>query len=207
MSTLKTAQPWEALSVESARMYEAFRSYISLGPNRTLKQAAEKQNAPLSTTKGRAKRYNWIARAKAWDAHLARCEQKARESEATKAGRRAERIAQRMATAALEETTKFVTASKSTDEMVPIPRDLVKLGAEAFKVSRLIAGKATEQIEPEEKHDLSMLTVDDLREMERLDRKMRGLDPEPEPEQTAGYKLSDCFPSSKAVAARGFEAE
>lgn len=175
---MNTLKPWDAQPNEAPKMFERFRAFLALGPTRTIKKAADSLNSPLSTIKTTSKKFGWVARAKAWDEHMARVQNKARESEATKAGRRAERLAQRLATVALGETQKLAELSAKSDELVVSPREVVKMSEVAFKASRLVAGKATEQVEATEAGpDLGVLTDDELRQYDRLARKAAGLPP------------------------------
>jgi hypothetical protein len=70
--------PWERLPKESARAYAAFCAYRDLGAERSIDAAGTQQlgsrsrkRAPRTWFKW-SRRFHWVKRAEAWDAHLVR---------------------------------------------------------------------------------------------------------------------------------------
>lgn len=64
---------WDRLENETAKAYAAFAVYRDLGPLRSLVRARDKlgKRPGYETLLGRwSRRYNWVERAQAWDAHL-----------------------------------------------------------------------------------------------------------------------------------------
>lgn len=70
------SKPWEQREDESSKAYAAFMTYLELGPDRSIDKAAT-ASAPQKSRKSRAwhwqswsRRFDWVARAGAYDAHL-----------------------------------------------------------------------------------------------------------------------------------------
>lgn len=61
------ADPWERMEGETARKYSYFCAYRDLGPTRTRRQVAERLGKSLRTLEHDCTRYDWVARARAWD--------------------------------------------------------------------------------------------------------------------------------------------
>jgi hypothetical protein len=93
-----TGSPWDRLSKESARAYSAFCLYRDFGSKRSIDAAfpqppaaSRRQRAPR-TWFDWSRRFRWVERAQAWDAHLVRLSVKEKEQAAR---REAERWAER----------------------------------------------------------------------------------------------------------------
>jgi len=74
---MKSETIWDQLEKETPLAYEAFCSYLALGPGRTLKAAAENLHGDDSTKRSRSfsrwsSQNNWVNRARAWDRAMAR---------------------------------------------------------------------------------------------------------------------------------------
>lgn len=63
--------PWEPLAGESSKAYRAFASYLELGPRRSLRRLGE-TSAKVRQLEVWSSKYNWVARARAFDAWRAR---------------------------------------------------------------------------------------------------------------------------------------
>jgi len=63
---------WYRLDRESGVAYEAFRMYRDMGQNRGLTQVAQALTKSRALMARWSKRYGWVARAKAYDAHIDR---------------------------------------------------------------------------------------------------------------------------------------
>lgn len=62
--------PWKQRDGETRRAYDIFRRYLALGPDRTLRAAAEAAgHRNPSTVEGWSRQHDWIARAAAYDDH------------------------------------------------------------------------------------------------------------------------------------------
>jgi hypothetical protein len=91
-----STKEWERRPDESGQAYKAFCEYRDLGLERTIKSAYQKAiKRPTQYTSGRwtswSVRYEWDARARAYDAHIAAIEQQAREREIAKRATELER--------------------------------------------------------------------------------------------------------------------
>jgi hypothetical protein len=65
-------EPWGMMVNESSRAYEEFSHYRSLGITRTRKAVADQFKIARQTVDQMAARYNWDARARAWDEYRER---------------------------------------------------------------------------------------------------------------------------------------
>jgi hypothetical protein len=94
-------QPWEKQPGETGRAYEAFRTYLNLGPERTIRGVAEKREAcgqnsvSVRWLETWASRHGWRNRAEQWDAELYRQEYDEHIRAARDMGRRHAKIAAR----------------------------------------------------------------------------------------------------------------
>lgn len=62
---------WTRRDTETSRAYEAFRSYLKLGPERSLRKALEIDGkTTLSTFEQWSAQHNWVARCAAYDRHM-----------------------------------------------------------------------------------------------------------------------------------------
>jgi hypothetical protein len=66
--------PWEQRDDESSKAFAAFVAYLELGPERSIDKAAQQSGIKTSSTRARwwlewSRRFDWVARARAFDAH------------------------------------------------------------------------------------------------------------------------------------------
>ena len=71
--------PWEQQPGESCKAFAAFTAYLSLGPGRSLSKTAKATNRTKNPLARWSMRWQWRARAAAYQAHLAGIERKATE--------------------------------------------------------------------------------------------------------------------------------
>ncbi len=74
-------KPWEQHPDESSKAYEAFRLYAEMGSERSLEKVCQNHIKSLPTVKKWSVQYQWVARARAFDAYLADLELAMMESE------------------------------------------------------------------------------------------------------------------------------
>lgn len=79
---------WDRQPKEPPRAYQHFTVYRDLGPVRTLDNTAKLQGVSLATLLEQSARWNWVARADQWDAHVQQISQRAYLDEAAKSARR-----------------------------------------------------------------------------------------------------------------------
>jgi hypothetical protein len=81
---MKSPAPvWERMPGEHARAHEAAREYFKMGANRSQAAVARTLNKEVSQMQRWSTRWLWGSRAKEYDDHLARLEQKAIEKQAS----------------------------------------------------------------------------------------------------------------------------
>jgi hypothetical protein len=71
--------PWDRRTNESGAAFGVFRLYIEAGPDRSLADVARRSGRGLSQVKDWSARHAWVDRAAAYDAHMARVADEARE--------------------------------------------------------------------------------------------------------------------------------
>ena len=88
------AELWERQPRETAKAYEAFCVYRDLGPNRSLRRAAQKLEKSLSLIERWSKRWGWQERLRQMQIYQDRLDQKALAERRRRARIRKMRIAQ-----------------------------------------------------------------------------------------------------------------
>lgn len=76
-SDIADKKPWDRLPEESPVKYTSFMAYLSLGPDRTIAQAAENTGRTSGYLLKVSAQYNWVERAGAFDEYQAKAQQKA----------------------------------------------------------------------------------------------------------------------------------
>jgi hypothetical protein len=64
-------RPWDQQPNESAKGFAALRTYLELGPERSIPRTARELNRAESLMWRRSAKYRWRERARAWDAEMA----------------------------------------------------------------------------------------------------------------------------------------
>jgi hypothetical protein len=164
--------PWEQLPGESAKAYTAFGLYRDQGPRRSLEEASRayhRRSAPAVNTTGTgrrrgasgqirrwAQRWNWSARARAWDQELERVKW-SKQVEASA------EMAERHAKEALMLQNKAVERLRLLQPQELGPREILSYLVEAAKLERLARGEPTERVAEEHRFaDVKELTDDEL---------------------------------------------
>jgi hypothetical protein len=166
------AAPWDRLLEESSKAYAAFAIYRDLGPRRSLDEASRAYHGPIpqvtnsSAARRRrgasgqirtwAQRWNWSARARAWDEELERVK-------TSKQLAAIDEMAERHAKEALMLQNKAVERLRQLRPEELKPRETLDFLIEAAKLERLARGEPTERI-AEEHHfsDVKELSDDEL---------------------------------------------
>ena len=165
------ALPWDRLPGESGQAYTAFCLYRDLGPRRSLDEASRRYHSTApegdDAASGRrprasgrirrwAERWNWNARALAWDQELERLKRR----EQVEAERE---MNERHAKESMMLQNKAIERLRQLRPEELRPRDLLAFLVEALKLERLTRGQPTDRI-AEEHHfvDLKELSDEEL---------------------------------------------
>lgn len=170
----QTPSPWDKLDAETDDAWGAFRNYRDQLPPRRLKQCSIMRLEVLSRWYNQ---YNWHDRVTAYDRHLDKIRRDEREAiiktdEKERAGRQLALLAgvQDLLDRELE---KLLADSNATEAW-----GLLKVGEwntlleSKIKLERLIHGESTEKTEVTV--DFSKLTIDELRTLRALEKKLHG---------------------------------
>jgi hypothetical protein len=164
--------PWEQLPGESSKAYAAFCLYQNLGSRRSIEEASRVYHGQSGqpgnkTAAGRrrcasgqirlwAERWNWSARARAWDQELERLKW-SKQVEALS------EMAERHAREALMLQNKAVERLRQLRPEELGPRETLSYLIEAAKLERLARGEPTERVAEEHRFtDVKELTDDEL---------------------------------------------
>lgn len=134
------AEPWEMQEEETAKAFEAFCAYRDLGPNRSMRETAEKVGKSQKLMEGWSSTHKWRDRAAAWDAEQDRIARQAQLKEIIKMRERHAKLASDM----------LVKAARALDHL---PDDEIKAGDVsrmvdvASKLERLSRGDVGDVIE------------------------------------------------------------
>lgn len=162
-------QPWERLSNEGVQAYAHFCCYrdmpykdkknmtrLQISRGRTLVKLAKELGASLDTEKKRSRRYNWTARAEAYDDYVERNLREENEAEII-------RMNKLHANAGRQMAAKALRGLLSINENALSARDIVRMLDTGVKIERLARGQSTErqQIEGhvEQQHSGGVVTV------------------------------------------------
>jgi hypothetical protein len=74
-------KPWEQQPDESSKAHEAFRLYAEMGSDRSLEKVCQDHTKSIPMIKNWSVKYQWVARARAFDMYLADLELQMMESE------------------------------------------------------------------------------------------------------------------------------
>lgn len=186
MTTPGTHNEWDRQPSESARAFAAFCVYRDDGPGRSLRGVVDKTGTKLAQIGVLSRRYRWVSRVEAYDAHMARLEQAAREqaleAEAQKwAQRRLEQREREWETAktlqerAMQMLAHPMTRTKTEDgKSVIVPagwwmRDIPAFVDLASKLARLASEMETDR----QKHEHELDDMDAA--LERFNRRIVSL--------------------------------
>lgn len=175
MSTVETVQPWERQDGESEKDYEAFRGYVfQPKPRRLAHSSAKHGTAELSKL---YREWRWQERVIAYDRHT----QRIRDDERDELLRQDEKSRMAKMVEVLEgagqvinrEMTKLIRDTARSEAFGTVRvSDLNKLMGTWITMQRLIHGQSTENVAINA--DLQNLSVDEIRELQRLQAKLAG---------------------------------
>lgn len=132
-------EPWERQKGESQKAFEAFACYRDLGPKRSIAKVAQKLGKSTALIARWSARWDWVARAEAWDREQDRLR---RESQLEAIKRMNEQHAL-IASAFLQ---KLVERLRTVNPMELPAAAMPRWFETAVKVERLARGEPTENI-------------------------------------------------------------
>jgi hypothetical protein len=177
-------QPWERLPDEGDEMHRLFRMFLSLDPPRRLGQVAKLSGRSVGTIQQYSKRFQWFARAAAYDEDQRRRFDKAAARTAERLGEEHMEAAKFLRDLGLGELNRRArklrqkqeardAQGRPADDLEPVisDRDALKMATEGIKLERLVTGQATERLAVEEPWDLSKLTDEEIAFLKTLREK------------------------------------
>lgn len=96
MPGLDEIQPWDCQPGETAKAYQAFVTYRDIGPDRTVQRTANELGKNYTTVNAWSRKWEWAARAGAWDSMPGRKVVEAYEEMATRIADQHERLASKL---------------------------------------------------------------------------------------------------------------
>ena len=156
----ETQQPWHKRPGENETQYRAFRKYLEC---RDITQCSTHHVRTVALWQAE---HQWRERTAAYDDHLGKIADAAEEEKV----RNARTLLDKLYDLSERELSKYLAASHETDVpgMIP-PNVLARMTENAVKLGELIAGKPTERIAGQ---DLSKLSDDELRTLQRINQKL-----------------------------------
>lgn len=133
MAERAEAQPWERQPNEPPKAYEAFRTYLNLGAERTIRGVAEKRgecgqsSVSVRWLETWASRHGWRDRAEQWDAELHRQEFDEHIRMARDMGRRHAQLAARGIEKAVRRLVNMNPAEMSPSQVLAYIMQLTQL--------------------------------------------------------------------------------
>lgn len=126
------SEPWERLAGETSLAYSAFRQYRDLGPTRTVDQL---HGVARTSAERWSSRWDWPARATAWDDEVHRLEDRQR----LEAIRSMHETHQRAGRAAMAKAIAALQALQPTDIPAGAAARLLELGARLERQTLLVS--------------------------------------------------------------------
>lgn len=153
MPNKKTDQSWERQKGESAQAFEAFLTYLELGPERSLHAVGQR----LGKSRGLMERWSsanhWVERCRAWDNHLQQEARRAAVAQVRQMNKRHANMAlqiQEAAMKALKELGCNMVNPKNFAAIVKLSTELERqsLEAQAADLGRDGAGASEQEDDP-----------------------------------------------------------
>jgi hypothetical protein len=171
------ARPWVRQPFDTDLSWALFSEYLMLPPPRRLQDLA-RQGRTLTTYQLETLAFEdgWAKRAYAWDQHLDQLrfqtvEQVVQEDARTRAERqgRVGKKLQRLAELVTDQNIALAEKAGGFDSGITL-RDAIRAAAVGVRIERIALGDTTDKIETVGP-DLSAFTVEELREIQRLQEK------------------------------------
>jgi hypothetical protein len=168
---------WEQQKKESAKAYEAFKTYLELGASRSLEMVSQKLGKSKTICDRWSRTHQWVKRALAYDQHIAAIQEKAIEKEAVREAIDWHRERARIRSEALENGKLLIDKARQMLKF-PIAQTVIEDGRTIIKPARWSMADAAKFVETADKLQRlaaemetsnSKVTIEDARETyERL---------------------------------------
>lgn len=132
----KGDKPWEQQKGESSKAFEAFKCYLNMGTDRSLRAVAQKLNKSLTVIQRWNSKWGWKDRIRSYENELAREEFEEQKKELRKMQKK-----QLAAAAALQK--KAVDALINLDPEDLSPRDILRFFTEGARIENTIRKEST----------------------------------------------------------------
>lgn len=131
MPNKRTEQPWERQKGESAQAFEAFLTYLQMGPERSIRSVSQKLAKSKTIIDRWSRNNHWVERCRAWDNCLQQEARKAAVSEVRQMNKRHVTMAQEIQKAAMQALKEMGSDMVNPKNFAAI----VKLGTELERQS------------------------------------------------------------------------
>jgi IS30 family transposase len=131
-----STKPWERQRGESQKSYEAFSIYRDMGATRSIQKVAQKLTKSDALLRRWSSKWNWVERAKEYDAEIDRQYLLEQEEERKK-------MSERHAKQAMMFQNKILERLRTIDPNRLSPADLIRWFDIAVKIERLARGEST----------------------------------------------------------------
>lgn len=166
--------PWERRRGESAVAHQAFVLYRDLGPGRSLQQVAQARGCQVSLLKRWSSEYDWVSRARAWDAEQAQERERLRREQRRKALEQQAQDAELLRKLCRAFLQGLVQRDPDTGELKLDPRLKASDMASFYRLAQEIDESLPQPPQPAPEHNgdeaLSELSTAELREMIEIAR-------------------------------------
>jgi hypothetical protein len=141
---------WEQQKKESAKAYEAFKTYLELGASRSLEMVSQKLGKSKTICDRWSRTHQWVKRALAYDQHIAAIQEKAIEKEAVREAIDWHRERARIRSEALENGKLLIDKARQMLKF-PIAQTVIEDGRTIIKPARWTMADAAKFVETADK--------------------------------------------------------
>lgn len=173
--TAKIVKAWEQQEKESPEAFEAFALYRDMGSKRSTAKVARELGKSKQLMDRWCGRHKWVDRSGAFDREQDRRITEAQMQEVEKM--RVRHIQTSMALQGLgaTELNKLIAQAKTAKKALLAPKEVMRLLRDGTTMERLNRGEPGDIVQTRgEEVDLSELSMDELRELKRLNKIARG---------------------------------
>ena len=160
---------WQQYPGEPRWAFEYFTEYLSQGRYRTTEVVAEFKQVSLKAVRHASKKYMWVERAKAWDAHQRDLFLQRREEDIQELNDKSLDLSRKV-------IEKLATRMESLDPDEIAVRNIAPMMKEAVNIGRLALGMSTENVEEKQEQRISIEYIADWRNPNGLPQANDGQD-------------------------------